>query len=83
MGVFILLTLGLSFGGVHQDCAGNSISMEKAVEIAKAHVGTPTDARISRSRGKGECFWRVRGTEGYVVIDARSGKVIKFYRTER
>ncbi len=81
--VILIAILSLSFGGSYYDCIREAIDMERAVEIAKAQVGTPFKAWISRSRRTGECFWKVKGTEGYIVLDAESGEVLKFYRNRR
>ena len=83
-GFFLLLTLSSAvLAGSYYDCIRGAIEIERAIDIARSQVGTPYKAWISRSRRTGECFWKVRGTEGYMVIDARSGEIIKFYRNRK
>ncbi len=82
---FIVITAlsGTVLAGSYYDCISGAIEIERAIEIARAQVGTPYKAWISQSRRTGECFWKVRGTQGYMVIDARSGEIVKFYRNRR
>lgn len=83
-GFFLLLTFSsVVLAGSYYDCIRGAIEIERAIDIARSQVGTPYKAWISRSRRTGECFWKVRGTEGYMVIDARSGEIIKFYRNRK
>ncbi len=79
----LTLVLSFSFGGSFYNCVRNAIDIERAVEIARAQVGTPFKAWVSQSRRTGECFWKVKGTEGYVIMDAESGEILKFYRNRR
>ncbi len=75
-----LLWFGLSFSGSFYDCVLNAIDMERAISIAREHTGKPYKAWISKSKRTGECFWKVRGTEGYVILEATSGELVRFYR---
>ncbi len=85
MKAFIILAAiySLSFAGSYYDCIRRAIDIERAVEIARAQVGTPFKAWISQSKRTGECFWKVKGTEGYIILDAENGEVLKFYRNRR
>ncbi|MEJ5339489.1 MAG: PepSY domain-containing protein [Aquificaceae bacterium] len=62
-----------------EDCRP-SISLEQAINNARQHVGNVQSAQLSQNRKTGECFYRVRGSEGTAVIDARDGKLLKFTR---
>jgi uncharacterized membrane protein YkoI len=42
-------------------------------------VGRVLSVSLSKTK-KGECYYRVRGTEGSAVIDANDGKLLRFYR---
>lgn len=57
-----------------------SISLEQAISYARQYVGTVQSAQLSKSRSTDECYYRVRGNEGTAIIDAKDGKLIKFYR---
>ncbi len=82
--LFSLLALtAFSYAGSYYDCIRNAIDIEKAVDIAKVQVGIPFKVWISQSKKTGECFWKIRGTEGYLVLDAESGEVLRFYRNRR
>ncbi|RMH80925.1 MAG: hypothetical protein D6674_02210 [Acidobacteria bacterium] len=56
------------------------ISLEQAISSARQYVGTVQSAQLSKSRSSGECYYRVRGTEGTAMIDAKDGKLLRFYR---
>ncbi|MDQ7039069.1 MAG: PepSY domain-containing protein [Aquificota bacterium] len=80
----LLLTGGLVLGGDHHlRCLEGAIGMLRAVEIAEEHVGKPYKVWISRSRRTGECFWKVKGIKGYVILDAKTGEVVRFYRSRQ
>jgi len=77
------LSIGFSFGGSFYDCVREAIDMEQAVGIAREYTGKPFKAWISLSKRTGECMWKVRGTKGYVIIDALNGEIVKFYRNRK
>ncbi|MEJ7622056.1 MAG: PepSY domain-containing protein [Aquificaceae bacterium] len=77
MKALILLIPLLSFA--IEDCRP-SISIEQAINNARQYVGTVQSAQLSQNKKTGECFYRVRGTEGTAVIDAKDGKLIRFTR---
>jgi len=74
---FILFIPFLSFA--LEDCRP-SISLEQAINNARQHVGTVQSAQLSQNKKTGECFYRVRGTEGTAIIDAKDGKLLRFSR---
>jgi len=59
---------------------GSVISMEQAINNAKQYVGTVQSLQLSQNKKTGECYYRIRGTEGTALIDARDGKLLRFYR---
>ena len=73
----------IAFAGSFYDCVRNAIDIERAVEIARPQVGTPFKAWVSQSKRTGECFWKVKGTQGYVIMEADSGEVIRFYKNRK
>ena len=54
--------------------------MEQAINTAKQYVGTVQSSQLSQNKKTGECYYRIRGTEGTALIDARDGKLLRFYR---
>jgi len=71
----LLLTLGIAFGS---DCVAK-LSVEEASRQASQYVGRVHSVVLSLSKNKkGECYYRVRGTEGTAVIDANDGKLLEF-----
>ncbi|WP_232500404.1 hypothetical protein [Hydrogenobacter thermophilus] len=58
-----------------------SISIEEAIRIAKPYVGEVHYSGKGQSKKTGECYYRIRGTEGTAVIDAKDGKLVRFYRS--
>jgi uncharacterized membrane protein YkoI len=71
----LLLILGVAFGS---DCVAR-ITVEEASRQASQYVGRVLSVNLSKNK-KGECYYRVRGTEGSAVIDANDGKLLRFYR---
>ncbi|MFN4319910.1 MAG: hypothetical protein ACK4FY_05535 [Aquificaceae bacterium] len=59
---------------------GNVISMEQAINYAKQYVGTVQSSQLSQNKKTQECYYRIRGTEGTALIDAKDGKLLRFYR---
>lgn len=58
-----------------------SISIEEAIRVAKPYVGEVIYSSKGQSKKTGECYYRVRGTQGTAIVDARDGKLIRFYRS--
>lgn len=75
----VLLLLGGS--ALALEC-GNTISIEQAIANAKQYVGVVQSTQLSKSKKTGECYYRVRGTEGTALIDAKDGKLLRFYRRQ-
>ena len=71
----LLLALGVAFGS---DCVAR-LSVEEASRQASQYVGRVLSVNLSKNK-KGECYYRVSGTEGTAVIDANDGKLLRFYR---
>ena len=71
----LVLALGVAFGS---DCVAR-ITVEEASRQASQYVGRVLSVNLSKNK-KGECYYRVRGTEGSAVIDANDGKLLRFYR---
>ncbi len=57
-----------------------SISLDQAINNARHYVGNVQSAQLSQNKKTGECFYRVRGSEGTAVIDPRDGKLLRFTR---
>ncbi|RLJ70428.1 hypothetical protein BCF55_0700 [Hydrogenivirga caldilitoris] len=76
----ILLFASLSFAGSYHDCIRNAVAIERAIEVARDYVGKPFKVWIGQSKRTGECYWKVNGTEGYIILKAETGEIIKFYR---
>lgn len=70
-----MLALGIAFGS---DCVPK-ITLEEASRQASQYVGRVLSVNLSKNK-KGECYYRVRGTEGSAIIDANDGKLLRFYR---
>ena len=81
--VFITILSSFAFAQSSSDCVLRSVPIEQAIEIARKHVGEPFKAWVSYSKRTGYCMWKVKGTGGYVILDARNGEVIRFYRSRR
>ena len=73
----ILLIVSLSFASPDQ--CNPRLSVEEASRQSSQLVGKVYSVNLSRNK-KGECYYRVRGSEGTALIDANSGKLMRFYR---
>ena len=73
----ILLIVSLSFASPDQ--CNPRLSVEEASRQSSQLVGKVYSVNLSRNK-KGECYYRVKGSEGTALIDANSGKLIRFYR---
>jgi uncharacterized membrane protein YkoI len=73
--LLLVLALGSAFGS---DCVPK-LSVEEASRQASQYVGRVLSVILSKTKN-GECYYRVRGTEGSAVIDANDGKLLRFYR---
>jgi uncharacterized membrane protein YkoI len=73
--VLLVLALGIAFGS---DCVPK-LSADEVSRQASQYVGRVLSVNLSKNK-KGECYYRVRGTEGTAVIDANDGKLLRFYR---
>jgi len=71
----LVLAVGVAFGS---NCVAK-LSVEEASRQASQYVGRVLSVNLSKNK-KGECYYRVRGTEGTAVIDANDGKLLRFYR---
>ncbi len=72
----LFISFSLSFA---LECQ-NTIGTERAIGVAKQYVGEVHAINLSQNKKTGECFYRVRGQEGTALIDAKDGKLLRFYR---
>ena len=70
-----MLALGVAVGS---DCVPK-LGADEVSRQASQYVGRVLSVSLSKTK-KGECYYKVRGTEGSAVIDANDGKLLKFYR---
>ncbi len=75
--VVFLFVASLSFASSEQ--CNPRLNLEDASRQASQFVGKVYSVNLSKSK-KGECYYRIRGSEGTALIDADSGKLIRFYR---
>lgn len=75
-----LVVATLLFGSAFATECQVGISLEQAINNAKQFVGEVRSAHLSKSKANNECYYRVRGSEGTALIDAKDGKLIRFYR---
>lgn len=74
--LFCLCVVGVSLA---VEC-GAVISIEQAIASAKQYVGAVQSTQLAQNKKTGECYYRVRGQEGTALIDAKDGKLLRFYR---
>lgn len=77
----VILFTSLSFAGSYHDCIRNAVDIERAIDVARDYVGKPFKVWVGQSKRTGECYWKVKGTEGYLILKAETGEIIKFYRS--
>lgn len=75
--LFALLFIITSATGA--ECQG-VIGIEQAINSAKQYVGTVNSTQLFQNRKTGECHYRVRGSEGVAIVDAKDGKLLRFHR---
>ena len=80
---FVISVVGLSSAQSFYDCAMSAVDIERAVQKAREYTGKPVKVWLSKSKRTGECFWKVKGLDGYVTIDAKTGELLKFYRNKK
>ncbi|SHK50560.1 PepSY domain-containing protein [Thermocrinis minervae] len=56
-----------------------SINMEQAINAAKQFVGEVHSVKLRKSYKTGECYYSVSGSQGSAIIDANTGKLVRFY----
>ncbi len=71
VGVLSIITLSFAV-----EC-NQKVSISQVENTATSYVGNITSVKLSKSKS-GECYYRVYGERGYVVIDAQSGELLKF-----
>jgi len=81
--IALILLISPGFAGSYYDCVRDAIEMERAIRTAREYVGKPFKAWVSRSKRTGECFWKIKGTKGYVTLKAETGELIRFYRNKK
>lgn len=69
----------IAFAFALEECRP-SISLEQAINSARQYVGSVYSAQLSQNKRTGECFYRVRGSDGTAVIDPKDGKLLRFTR---
>lgn len=76
----MLIPITLLFSLSLDECIQSSMDIEEAIRIAKDYVGKPYKVYLSASKRKNRCLYKVKGTEGYISIDAKTGEIVKLYR---
>ena len=79
----VVFLVSVAFSQSARDCVVRSIPIEQAIEVARKHIGEPFKVWMTYSKRTGYCMWKVKGTRGYVILDARNAEVIRFYRSRR
>lgn len=54
------------------------IPLSKVESVAKSYVGDITSVKLSMDKRESICVYRINGLNGYVVIDATTGELLKF-----
>ncbi len=69
----IVLVFSLAFAN---DCNPN-VSVSQVEQISTPYVGTIKSVKLNKHKN-GQCYFKVYGNKGFVVIDANNGDLIKF-----
>lgn len=70
----ILILASLSFAS---ECV-ETIPIYKVESTAKSYVGQIKSVKLSKDKRDNVCVYRIYGENGYVVIDAVSGELLRF-----
>lgn len=74
----LLLCLTFLFSmSIASECV-ETIPLNKVESIAKVYVGNITSVKLSKEKRENICVYRVSGSDGYVVIDASNGELLRF-----
>ncbi|MEZ0323525.1 MAG: PepSY domain-containing protein [Hydrogenothermaceae bacterium] len=76
--IFMLILSSFAISNA-SECVSN-LSISHVESTAKSFVGSIESVKLSKDRRENTCVYRVKGENGYVVIDASTGEVIKFYK---
>lgn len=76
MGKVFLGIILFVYGSYALEC-NQKVSVSQVENTASPYIGNITSVKLSKSKN-GECYYRVYGEKGYVMIDAQSGELLKF-----
>lgn len=55
-----------------------SLPLHKVESTAKNYVGHISSVKLAKDKRENICVYRISGENGYVVIDANSGELLRF-----
>ncbi|MCX7760213.1 MAG: PepSY domain-containing protein [Hydrogenothermaceae bacterium] len=61
------------------ECVSN-LSISHVESTAKSFVGSIESVKLAKDKRENICVYKVKGENGYVVVDASTGEVLKFYK---
>lgn len=74
--VLALITF-VSFPALASDCI-ETIPLSKIESTAKSYVGQINSVKLAKDKKDNICVYRIYGENGYVVIDATNGELLRF-----
>ncbi|NPA32475.1 MAG: hypothetical protein GXO04_02485 [Aquificae bacterium] len=80
--LWVLLFAGVLFAQPKylKECLPKAIDAETAIKSVKEFTGKVYKVYLTRRKKTGECLYKIKGTEGTAVVDATTGKLVKFYK---
>ena len=69
----VLISFSTSFATECQP----KVSISDVERTASSYVGNITSVKLSKNKS-GDCYYKVYGEKGYVMIDASNGELLKF-----
>lgn len=64
-----------------KECLEVAVDAKIAIKNAEKYTGKVYKLYLTR-RSSGECLYKIKGEKGTAVVDALTGKVVKFFKSE-
>lgn len=80
---FIIVLLFITFYISHGSECKNGLSVSQVESISKSYVGNIQGVNLTYDKKENICVYRIKGENGYIVIDATNGDILKFYKKRK
>lgn len=74
--IALIITL-MTLPSIASECR-EGLPLYKVESTAKNYVGQISSVKLTKDKKENICVYRISGENGYVVIDANSGELLRF-----